>query len=280
MPLLPPLLAACRRVSLHLRHRANHLADTAAEGCSPWVLPPPPFSTGFMPTPVGPVGGPALAPPPPLRPSSSANSASVSAACHGRPELPSIFRSAAAAAAIGPPPRSSSFPCTAAYCTVRRPPASCGVAPLVMDTGRKRKPTHVDEPHLAARTSGQLHDEPSCRSPSDLGTAVSQPRLVRRRLGKNTSVASDVLPSSLSFIGATKEERWHKGFYNVIKPCLMHSPVAISKAQIRLNALFMCFRVQILNFNAFHVLQACNQGLHLMKNKRVTILDVYKSGLQ
>ena len=83
---------------------------------------------------------------------------------------------------------------------------------------------------------------------------------------------SDVLPFSLSLIGAAKEERWHKGFYNVIKPCLMHSPVAISKAQIRLNALFMCFRVQILNFNAFHVLQACNQGLHLMKNKRVTIL--------
>jgi len=34
---------------------------------------------------------------------------------------------------------------------------------------------------------------------------------------QNASVASDVLPFSLTLIGAAKEGRWHKGFYSAIR---------------------------------------------------------------
>jgi hypothetical protein len=48
--------------------------------------------------------------------------------------------------------------------------------------------------------------------------------------------------------------------------------------QIRLNALFMRFCMQIFNFNAFRELQPRSTSDEKL-NKRLTILDVYKSSL-
>jgi len=50
-------------------------------------------------------------------------------------------------------------------------------------------------------------------------------------------------------------------------------------SQIRLNALFMRFCVQIFNFNAFRELQPRSTSDEKL-NKRLTILDVYKGSLQ